>query len=203
MLIVVSNPVALPNEAKCINHLFDEGLELFHLRKPNGSEDEIKQLIQEINPEYYSKLVLHQYHCLAKGYGVNRLHFTAISRQNSGKTEIHNLKTNLTHLSTSIHSLEEYKYVSNDFDYTFLGPVFDSISKQNYKAVDFKDHLRFEEKRHVKLIGIGGISVLNFDEPLSWGFDGVAVLGSIWESENPVEEFVKINKKWKNYVTMS
>jgi thiamine-phosphate pyrophosphorylase len=202
MLIVVSPSVALPNEAKHINHLFNEGLELFHLRKPNFDEEEIKRLIFEINPEYYSKIAFHQSHHLAKLFNVNRLHYTTMNRKNHSATEITDTKKNLTHLSTSVHSYEEYEGLPDSFDYAFLGPVFDSISKKNYKAVDFKNYLSTNKKSNIKLIAIGGITKSNFHESLSWGFDGVAVSGSIWESKSPVEEFVQINEKWKNYATM-
>jgi thiamine-phosphate pyrophosphorylase len=192
MLIVISSPIAIENEANLINQLFDEGMELFHLRKPDYNEDEIKQLIFAINPAHYSKLVFHQHHYLAKVYSVNRLHFTEVNRRNIEEIEILSLKTRLNYLSTSVHSYIECKNLSTCFDYAFLGPVFDSISKKDYKAVDFKNDVKSKEKRCTKLIALGGITKLNLYEPLSWGFDGVAVLGSIWENENPVKEFIQI-----------
>jgi thiamine-phosphate pyrophosphorylase len=49
------------------------------------------------------------------------------------------------------------------------------------------------ENRITKLIALGGITKNNINEPITWGFDGAAVLGSIWENENPIKEFIQIN----------
>ncbi|MDO8999887.1 MAG: thiamine phosphate synthase [Bacteroidota bacterium] len=197
MLIVISYPTALKNEANLINQLFDEGLELLHLRKPNYSELELKQLIHSINPVHYSKLVFHQYHYLAKIYGSDRLHYPALNRKKISTDNLSETKKSGTLLSTSVHSIEEFENLPTAFSYAFLSPVFDSISKKNYKAVDFKQKLKTIKKQTTKLIALGGITKLNCTEPLSWGFDGVAVLGSVWESKNPIEEFVALKKELK------
>ena len=197
-LIVISNPIAIKNEASLINNLCDEGLTLFHLRKPDSSEEEIKLLMQHINSKHYSKIVFHQQHQLAKAFGVTRLHFTEMNRKNQSENNLSDLKNNFTHLSTSIHSYKDYKTLSSQFDYTFLGPVFDSISKKNYKALDIKKDLQNNEKQLTKLIALGGITKNNINEPFTWGFDGAAVLGSIWENENPIKEFIQINNACKH-----
>jgi thiamine-phosphate pyrophosphorylase len=193
MLIVISSPNAIENEASLINNLFDEGLTLFHLRKPDSSEEEIKQLMHQINSEHYSKIVFHQHHHLANVFGITRLHFTEMNRNNLSEKNKTDLKNNFTHLSTSIHSYKDYNNLSPYFDYAFLGPVFDSISKKNYKAIDIKKDLPNNENRITKLIALGGITKNNINEPITWGFDGAAVLGSIWENENPIKEFIQIN----------
>jgi len=194
MLIVISSPESIENEASLINQLFDEGLGLFHLRKPDSSEDEIKNLMLNIDHNHYSKLVFHQHHYLAKNFGIKRLHYTELNRKQLIENDAHELKKQFFHLSTSIHSLEDYKNLLPCFDYTFLGPVFDSISKKDYKAIDVINEIKNDEKRITKLIAIGGITKSNLNEPVSWGFDGVAVLGSVWENENPINEFIQIKK---------
>lgn len=192
MLIVISSPESIENEASLINQLFDEGLSLFHLRKPDSSEDEIKSLMLNINPNHYSKLVFHQHHYLAKNFGIKRLHFTELNRKQLKESGTLDLKANFFHLSTSIHSLEDHKNLWHYFDYAFLGPVFNSISKKGYKAIDVKNEIKNDETRITKLIALGGITKSNLNEPLSWGFDGIAILGSIWENENPIKEFIQI-----------
>lgn len=198
MLIVVSQPQIFAQEASLINQLFEEGLTLLHLRKPEINEEYFKKLILEIDSKYYSKIVLHQHHTLAKEFGIRRLHLTEVNRNHLTETEIANLKKQITHLSTSIHYVEEYKSLSRYFDYTFLGPVFDSISKKEYKAIELKGELKNLEKKSIQLIAIGGITKTNYKEPLSWGFDGIAVLGSIWETKEPIKEFKELHKACNN-----
>ena len=48
-IIVISNPTPISKEASLINQLFDEGLSVFHLRKPDSSAQEVVLLLQEID----------------------------------------------------------------------------------------------------------------------------------------------------------
>src|ERR1039458_7901787 len=58
-LIIISSPVAVPNEHEIINSLFEEGLEIFQLHKPDFSKDEMKQFVQQIPFKYHNKIALH------------------------------------------------------------------------------------------------------------------------------------------------
>jgi thiamine-phosphate pyrophosphorylase len=194
MLLVISYPTAIANEARIINRLFDEGLSLFHLRKPAGTEEQLRQLVVEIDLKHHSKLVFHQHHVLARTLGIRRFHFTEAVRNNLTEEELKQLKRELTQMSTSVHSTEDYLKLSMLFDYAFLGPVFDSISKKDYKAATFTHDLKKIKTDATKLIALGGISFTNYQKALFMGFDGVAVLGSIWESKDPVNEFIKLQE---------
>jgi len=44
---------------------------------------------------------------------------------------------------------------------------------------------------------MGGVTTKNLDEFTKLGFNGVAVLGSIWNSKNPISNFKQI----QNYFT--
>ncbi len=191
MLIVISSPTSVTNEAALINQLFDEGLEIFHLRKPEYSSQELVLLLQEINPIHYAKIALHSHHYMAKSFGITRLHYTEASRKQL--TEI-NLLENENILSTSVHSLEDYKNLSGHFNYTFLSPVFDSISKPDYLGQTF-DIRSIIIKPETKLIALGGIDETNCKKAFDMGFDGIALLGSIWNSENKTKSFKEIQSK--------
>ena len=133
MLVVISNPEVIEDEAVIINQLFDEGMPLFHLRKPNYSREELTTLLNQIKSEYYSKISLHQYHEMTNDFGINRLHFTEKNRLGTEEDMLQNLKTESI-LSTSVHSVGDYKNLGNTFEYSFFGPVFNSISKEGYHA---------------------------------------------------------------------
>ena len=192
MLIVISNPKPLKNEASLINKLFDEGLLLFHLRKPESSSQELVLLLQEINPIHYSKIALHSCHFLAKSFGINRLHYNEISRKQLTNADFEEFKKDGLTLSTSIHSVEDYNLLSDHFSYAFLSPVFDSISKADYKAKQFDLSLRKETT--TKLIALGGITEENQYRAIEMGFDGVAMMGSIWNSEDKIKTFKNISQ---------
>ena len=192
MLIVISNPKPLKNEASLINQLFDEGLLLFHLRKPESSSQELVLLLQEINPIHYSKIALHSCHFLAKSFGINRLHYNETSRKQLTDRDFEVSTKDGLILSTSIHSVEDYNLLSDHFSYAFLSPVFDSISKADYKAKQFDLSLR--KKTSTKLIALGGITEENQYRAIDMGFDGVAMMGSIWNSEDKIKTFKNISQ---------
>ena len=183
-MIVISNPTAVVNEIKTIHTLFENGLELLHIRKPEFSEEEMKAFVAAIGLEFRNRLVLHSYHHLAKEFGINRIHFSSTNRPDNFQ------KAEGFTVSTSTHSIEEFNALSEDFEYAFLSPVFKSISKENYEpktnwATEIKKRTNFQ----TKLIGLGGIQDTNIHQALQLGFDEVALLGSIWNSENPIQNF--------------
>ena len=190
MLIVISSPTPITNEASLINQLFDEGLSVFHLRKPESSSQELVLLLQEINPIYYSKIALHSHHYMAKSFGINRLHYTEASRKQLTEIDLSEKKTENI-LSTSVHSIVDYENLSPQFDYAFLSPVFDSISKPGYQAQSFD----LSKKTEIKLIALGGINETNCCKAFDMGFDGIALLGSVWNSEDKLKTFKAIQSQ--------
>jgi thiamine-phosphate pyrophosphorylase len=184
MLIVISNPTTKKNEAHLINALFDEGLEVLHLRKPEANIDELGQLLREIKACHHPKIALHHCHSLAKEFGIKRLHFPEVKRKATSEEELVQLKKPNVILSTSIHQIEAYKTLSTCFSYTFFGPVFNSISKQGYSST-LADGFTFPvEKNNLEVIALGGVDSTNIATAMKMRFDGVAVLGAIWKSPN-------------------
>jgi thiamine-phosphate pyrophosphorylase len=194
-LIVISSSEAANNEAGLINALFDEGLELFHLRKPNDGNYQIVNLLEQIKPAYHSRIVLPAN--LLKTlpfvtYISKRLHFFEHQRIQTDADEFNHLKKEGYSVSTSIHDASVYHDLHDAFDYTFYGPVFDSISKKGYRAMS-KEHLNVSAiKSSIRLIALGGIHEGNCLEALNYGFDGVALLGAIWQDDTPVAAFKRI-----------
>ena len=174
-----------------IQTMFAMGLKVCHLRCKKA---DAVYFLNQISTKYHQNIVLHEYIDLQEKYDVKGVHLKSFQRkrfsfekllsyakylQNKGKT-----------LSSSFHCLEEIENFSKiPFDYVFLGPVFDSISKQNYKAK--KIGLQTFSKPF-KMVALGGITFENQKKALEKGFDDVASLGSIWNENNPV----KIFEKW-------
>lgn len=165
-LIVISSSTPVPKEHQIINSLFEEGLEIFHIYKPDFSEQEIKDFIQLIPSRYHNKIFLHSDF-------------------------------------PKFHSLDELKNHKGKYEYAFLAPIFDSISKQGYKS-KFSDRLynflQFDAGlisaiKGKNIIALGGIDEDKISLVRKTGFVGVAVLGAVWNSKNPVEKFKRIKAK--------
>ena len=194
-LIVISNPDFIQEEAEIINGLFVAGLKCLHLRKPDSTEKEMRELIEKINPVFYNRLSLHQHHILAKHFGIFRLHFTEKNRGQTSEEKLQKLKEEGYRISTSIHNLVQVDLLSPHFDYSFFGPVFDSISKSGYKSVLTKDFFMSNELKKIPIIGLGGIDIENIQEVEKMNFDGAAVLGTLWKDPmKAVDTFARLGK---------
>ena len=188
-MIIISNPIPVENEIQIIHSLFEEGLLLFHIRKPDFSEDEMKAFLSEIGLEFSNRLVLHSQHQLAETFGINRIHFTEKMRNETSEEKLKNWKEKAFRLSTSVHSMRDFNTLESEFEYAFLSPIYPSISKPDY--VSEINHCEEIEKRttSTKLIALGGITYENIQKTMEFGFDDVALLGTIWNSSNPIENF--------------
>lgn len=198
MLIIISNPTLIANEASLINAMFDEGMNIFHLRKPGAVIDELSNLLEDIKPEYHDRIAIHQHHIMAKDFGLKRMHFTEVIRKEMQEEDLSQLKQSGHILSTSIHQLEEFKKLSACFSYTFFGPVFNSISKQGYTSAianGFVFPLHYDAPQ---VIALGGITATNLQQAIKMKFDGIAVLGTIWQKpDESIHRFKAIQKAWK------
>lgn len=193
MIVIVSNLEPIKNESTVINALFEEGLEVFHIRKPNFNEQMLKKLINGIDLKFRDRLVLHNAQRFANEFGIHRLHFSTAKRTVGEHKKF--IDDNII-LSTSTHSEAEFNKLDDCFDYAFLSPVFDSISKNDYKGKIFD--FSMVDRSSTKLIGLGGIKESNCLK-LNDKVDGIALFGAIWQSSRPVNTFKKISKKWNTH----
>lgn len=172
-LIVISSPhseailakAGIHNEHGIITSMFEQGLEMFHVHKPTFSKGEIEKFIQKIPEHFQDRVYQHSFF-------------------------------------PKFHSLEELKQFrpSSTSQIAFLSPVFDSISKQGYKSefseqmnkfTQLKPELMAEIKGR-NLIALGGIDTDKIELARKVGFKGVASLGAIWNSKNPLEKFISM-----------
>lgn len=187
-MIVITNPIAIENEINTIHALFECGLELLHVRKPDFSGDEMNLFLSKIGKEYWSRLVLHQQHQLALDFGVNRIHFTENARASLDLESTNNRDGFIK--STSTHSIIDFNTLDTCFEYAFLSPIYQSISKPDYKSdLDVPKAVAERTNFKTKLVALGGISTQNIDRTYKSGFDGVALLGSIWNTNQPIQNF--------------
>jgi len=197
--MIVSSPVGFKEEYKLINELFDNGLEIFHLRKPEWGIKECRDILTRIDAQYHDRVTLHQFHELRYDYGTSRLHFSEKLRKELPANALPDgYKSKI--LSTSVHYVEDIETLK-DFDYAFLGPVFDSYSKSGYKGIsgdDFKLNQTSEnqESKYTKVIALGGIGLNTIARMKRMGFDGAAMLGWIWNDPLKAIDNFKQVKCW-------
>ena len=168
-IILLTKPEFFSGEAEIINALFRSGLPILHLRKPHATAEQLDALIAKIDAQFRDRIVMHNH-------------------------DLH-----------SCHTFEEVcekkeRLLKNNVQcsYLFLSPIFDSISKQGYPAAFTDDELRRAHSDGIiddRVIALGGITPTNARKAIALGFGGVAVLGDIWQSADPVsrlKEYTKI-----------
>jgi thiamine-phosphate pyrophosphorylase len=194
-LIVISSPDGFDHEIFDIHEMFKAGLEYFHLRKPKFSTNRLRHYIEKIDQKYHNRIVLHSHHELCIRFKVRGIHLTQRHRR---KNLIRSwlwlkyikLRRPEIKLTAAYHTIGSLNLENPGYSYVFLSPVFDSISKVGYKSTFSEDSLeKMLHKTSYNVVALGGVDEDKIDQAKQWGFSGVAVLGSLWKSEDPVEKF--------------
>lgn len=191
MILVISPETQVPNESEIINQMFHDGLDLLHIRKPWISREEMNDFISRINEQFHRQLVLHNHYDLGEDYGISRFHFREQDRKEGKYKPFMKEKA----VSTSVHDIITYNTLEREWEYAFISPFFPSISKKGYGTDSTViESLKERNNPDVKLIGLGGIDSSRIHEVFGLGVDGVALLGAIWESDEPLNVFRKCRK---------
>ena len=176
-LVVISHPEKIEDEEKIIPHLIDNGLEYFHLRKPDWIEGLIVSLIKKIPAEYHKKIIIHNHWDLMHEFNLGGIHVR--------ETEKHLISDNrFVFHSVAVHRTNELYQLRSGFNYALLSPVFNSISKINVKAAFDLEKLKTlltEKHPEVPVYALGGINQDNIIKAKEIGFEGAAILGFIWD----------------------
>lgn len=198
-LIVIANPDPVQQEFEILEKLFDAGLEYFHLRKPSFPFAEAERYVSNIPEAYRDRVVLHEHYELAGAYGLKGIHQTS---KNRDAWEIARKQHPELQRSASVHTVEELQQVSDvEFAYVFFSPVFPSLSKMGYEPRYSQSELKgiFASTSH-RIVALGGIEENKIETLLRWGCFGAAALGSIWNSNTPVETFTRLKAKCEQVV---
>ncbi|MDM1556548.1 thiamine phosphate synthase [Chryseobacterium indologenes] len=194
MILVITPETRAPNESEIINQMFYDGLDLLHIRKPFISREEVTDLINSIDESFYGQLVLHSHYDLGKDYGISRFHFREEDRKEGKYAPFMNGNT----ISTSVHDITTFNALEKEWEYAFISPFFPSISKKGYGiGSTLIESLKQRNNPDVNLIALGGIDSNRIQEVFDFGVNGVALLGAIWESDEPLSVFRKCRRIYK------
>ncbi|SKB30269.1 thiamine-phosphate pyrophosphorylase [Salegentibacter holothuriorum] len=195
MLILFTSEENSSAEKEQLIHFLENGLPLLHVRKPGITKAEKKTWLSQFEEEHLQKMVLHQHHQLTEFFPVKGIHLKEEYR-NKMKELVHYIekfqRKGLT-VSSSFHAPGKLKKEASVFDYTFLSPVFTSVSKEGYKGKEFN----VENLPH-KVVALGGIEADKIHTAKEMGYAGVAALGAVWFAENRHKAFTEIFNNYRN-----
>jgi thiamine-phosphate pyrophosphorylase len=193
-LVVITPPEIIPDETLFIKQLIDNGIYRVHIRKPRADLQNLRNYLLQITPQYRANLVIHYYPELVEEFGLAGFHYNNSNIQYSDNHFF-------AHKSYSAHSTSELLAVeSKNLIYTFLSPIFDSISKQGYRhAFELAQLALFFKNRQLnnQVFALGGINENNIDILESIGFQGAALLGSVWnrfQNKSAADSIAYLNK---------
>lgn len=177
MIIVLTQPFFFSSEAEKIVGMLQNGIaDIIHIRKPQSTIAEMQQLIEQLPHSVYDKIVLHDHHSLALKYNLRGVHLNSRNPQPPA-----NFSGTISISCHSINELEEQK--RRPFTYLSLSPIFDSISKKDYKSA-FTEH-EIEKARQqgiidYRVMALGGVTFDKVEKVKQMGFGGAMILGDAW-----------------------
>ncbi len=177
-LILITKPIFFVAENTAIKKYLERpDIDFIHIRKPNATKAEVERLLQQIPSQYYNRLVLHDYYELAQQYHLHGVHLNSRNPKPP--------KGWLGAVSISCHSIAELAERRKEpFAYMSLSPIFDSISKQGYRAAFTTAELREAHEQGIideRVMALGGVTFDKLSEIQQMGFGGAMILGDAWK----------------------
>ncbi|MFY9925203.1 MAG: thiamine phosphate synthase [Opitutaceae bacterium] len=180
-IVVISPEWSDAREAASMQGLFEAGLERYHVRKPAWTPARLESWLLSLPAAWRPRIVVHAQAGLARRLAVGW------HERDRGRG------TGARGLGRSCHDLLSLGRRLGLYPYLFFGPVFPSITKRGYgPAADFPwERLSRVLKRsrapaQTRVFAIGGITPGGLARCAALGFDGVAVMGAVWNGPDPV-----------------
>jgi thiamine-phosphate pyrophosphorylase len=198
LIQIITHTQNIPGETIIWQQLLEEGADSILVRKPGWQEADYELLLAQADPSCYPRLMIAEHAALCERFGLQGLHFGEAARGNITEEDINGYQQKGWTLSTSIHSAETLQVASNNWNNLLLSPVFDSISKKGYPAA-FNENFRLDKDGFKgNVLALGGINDTTAGKARNMQFDGIALLGAVWEKpEGAVKAFCRIRDIWR------
>ena len=194
LLIGISPEPFRPEQQKLVNSLFQQGLDYLYIRSRESDSGRWRQILEEIDPVFYSRLLLPANAPAEAAGGQYIRHIREAERQAGGQAETGAAKL----YSSSIHRLAALPELRGTYKFVFYSPVFPSISKAGYKPLlDLPEIERQmaglrKEGGMPRVIGLGGVCAGNIRHLQAAGFQGAALLGALWQASGAERALAEI-----------
>jgi len=195
-LSVISSESDLPRETELVRALFRAGLQRFDLRKPAWSSQTFESFLGSLSAGERARVVIHSHVELASRWGLAGTHEKDTGEVSAKPSHCFGLT------SRACHDLKTLGAALGRYDSVLVSPIFESISKPGhgpsgkFALSDLKQvlSLRTTQQRRTTVYALGGITAGNTMDCAEMGFDGVMVLGSIWNSNDSLEAFLRFKE---------
>ena len=175
-IIEITTPKVDNRDAQIIRRLLASGVDIVHLRKPESGIEECREVLKQLSGHEREKIIVHNFPELYYEFSLKGIH---VNRN------IHTLPDGYDGFRTrSCHSFEEVQRFKNEYDYLFLSPIFNSISKVGYNAGFTGEELQKASDEGVidgKVVALGGVTFESLPYLEKLNFGGAAMLGALYK----------------------
>lgn len=177
-IIAITTPKVDDEDLGLIRGLLSRGIDIIHLRKPDSDIGQCRSLLMQLSDAERSRIVIHDYPELYEEFSLKGIHI------NRNVTCLPEAYTGFR--TRSCHSFEEVVRYKEDYDYVFLSPIFDSISKSGYRSGFSREELQQASSEGIineKVVALGGVTFDRLPYLKQLNFGGAAMIGAIYNPE--------------------
>lgn len=178
-LLLLSSPNFFVEEDKILATLFEEGLDVLHLRKPNSEPVYCERLLTLLPHKYHQRIITNDHFYLKEEFDLMGIH---LSNHNPDIPKGYKGVTTCT-----CYSLEELAEAKKRNQYVILRNIYDSPSDSNNKSHYTHEQLREATRKGLidkRVMAQTGITLENIHEIRELGFGGAVVCSDIWNRFN-------------------
>jgi thiamine-phosphate pyrophosphorylase len=203
--VLISSPGRNKGEPEMVTAMFEAGLDCFHLKKPKYSNEQIIEYLNRIPIEFHPKIFLHSNYRLAIKFKVAGIHLNKKSNKPNWyrKLRVYYVKFRRKDIkvSASYSKLSNLHFDPPIYDHAFLSPIFESISEGNYQPA-FQERGLMEALSRSKnpIVALGGVEMDKIEKVIDLGFDGLALLGVVWNDSHPLLAFKEIKERVQKHL---
>lgn len=168
-LVLMSTPQFFVEEHQILSALFDEGLEMVHLNKPNSEPVFCERLLSLLPKDYRKLIVTHDHFYLQNEFDLKGIHFNERDLENPCRYKCS--------VSCTCQTLEEAVSMKKDMDYVLLDVTTnDTLSELPQLLKDSSKRKSIDKK----VYAFGDINQENISQIADCGFGGIVLQDAIW-----------------------
>lgn len=170
-LLLMTTPVFFVEEHQILTALFDEGLDILHLRKPHTEPVYSERLLTLLPAEYRNRVVVHDHYYLRNEYRLRGIHLNP-RNEPPAKTK--------GSVSASALTLPDVQRIKRNVDYVLFTPQMETPGQDAQHTERQIDEWGATKLIDNKVMLMGGVTCENVARAKRAGFGGVVLYGAIW-----------------------
>lgn len=197
-LIIMTQPTYFVEEDKILSALFDEGMDMLHINKPESEPLYAERLLSLLPKNCYNHISVHQHYYLKQEYDLRGIHLDNPSQQVPDGFR--------RHVTRSTCNISDLKEMKRQCDYVMLHSLFDSLHDGVKASLSISEMEEAHRKGLIdkKVYALGGMSLESIQIAKDLGFGGVVICGDLWnrfsiQHEINFHELINHFRKLKKY----